>query len=209
MKDVKKCKGTGRANGHGCGKLVPVVMYNAANRIYGLGKSCGCYTKWLLKEGMDIVEKATLKATKPRRDLEARSIEYMEQKSLPALLTNVKTVVHKTVRLRDKGKPCISCGCAWNESFQAGHCYAAGDYSTIRYHLQNIHGQCKGCNLTKNGNETEYQLRLPYRIGQEAFDELSELAKADRRTDHKWDREELYRIRSEANDIYKQLKSKA
>ena len=204
MISEKKCKGTGKAKGHGCGSNV-----KAATRRYGLGRECGCWSKWLLgtDEGGKVLNKATLKATKQRRELKAYEKQINKEKTLPALLINVRTAVHRYVKERDKGLPCISCGVPYRDNFQAGHCWAAGDYSTIRYHFKNINSQCEGCNIFKNGNESEYRLRLPHRIGWRPFNDLLSLADADGRTNHKWDREELYKVRNEANKLYKKLKN--
>ena len=67
MIEFKKCKGNGKAKGHGCGKMV-----KAKFRKYGLGMECKCYHKWLLNTdiGQSIVAQTTLQATKNRRSLE-------------------------------------------------------------------------------------------------------------------------------------------
>ena len=76
------------------------------------------------------------------------------------------------VRERDRGKLCISCNKLLNAKFDAGHCFPAGHYPNIRFDEDNVHGQCVECNQHKHGNQAEYLLRLPARIGQEKVDEL-------------------------------------
>ncbi len=108
--------------------------------------------------------------------------------------------------MRDKGKPCISCGTPWHQDFQAGHFYKAELFSTIKFHELNIHGQCVQCNIRKEGNESEYRVNLPQRIGKENFDHLNHLAVIDKKTDFKWDRETLLEIRKYYRKKIKKLK---
>ncbi len=195
----KPCKGTGIAKGYGCGTLRLL-------RTYGLGRSC-CYITWLLnsKEGKEKIAKAETKATFTRKSLEKAVKKDKETKGIASALTLTKQIVHEMVRLRDKGKPCISCGCQWNNEFQAGHCYPTR-YRSIRFKFLNINGQCVGCNIGKDGNETQYLLNLPLRIGQDNFKELQRLAKEDAKFNKHWTKEELSEIRKEAKKIIKSLK---
>lgn len=196
----KPCKGIGIAKGYGCGKITN-------NRKYGLGKMC-CYPDWLLnsENGKIKLEKARLKASKPRREFEKFKKETKDRENITTLLKSVRNVCHKYIRLRDKGKACISCGMPYKENYQAGHFFKAELFSTIKFHEDNIHGQCEQCNLRKEGNESEYRIRLPKRIGIEKFNELIKLAEFDKRTTHKWDRESLKQIRAYYNQKIKDLK---
>lgn len=185
----KPCKGTGLAKGYGCGKHTPY-------RVYGLGKSC-CYPNWLMtsENGKIKMEKAIIKASKPRKEFEAAEKQYKEQKGLPTLLTNVKTACHNYIKKRDEGKPCISCGTPYKSNFQAGHYFKAELYSSLKFHEDNIHGQCEQCNLRMEGNLNAYELNLPERIGAEKYEDLKHLARQDKRLDHKWQRSDLNEIR--------------
>ena len=144
---AKKCKGTGKASGYGCGKPTKY-------RKYGLGKMC-CYASWLYssENGKIELNKALNKVTKPRKELEALKKETKNRKGLTTLLNSVKTICHQYIRQRDKGKPCISCGTQWSNTFQAGHFYKSELFSTIRFNEFNINGQCEQCNLRKEGNK--------------------------------------------------------
>lgn len=206
----KKCKGQGKALGYGCGALVPVSLYGKSNRTYGLGHSCGCYPNWLLNspEGQEKMKSATLKATESRRSLEEAKKNKKERQSLSWLLTNVKNVCHKYIKLRDRGKPCVSCGQPWSEEHQAGHWKKAELYSTLRFDERNIHNQCKGCNLHKDGNVQNYADRIHLRIGRDGREELERLAELEGRSNHKWDREELKNIRDYYQAKIKKLTSK-
>lgn len=198
----KPCKGTGKAKGYGCGSL-------ELKRTYGLGYNCGCYSKWLLntKEGKEKIKRATLKATKNRRELEQGIKQKKERQSLSYLKTNVTAIVHQYIRARDKGKSCISCGIPYKSNFDAGHYFKAELYSSLKYHSDNIHGQCIRCNRPKDGNLSQYQINLPKRIGQDKYDELVKLADQEKKLNFKWDREELKKIKDKFKLLLKELKN--
>lgn len=196
----KPCKGTGQAKGYGCGVMTK-------HRIYGLGKMCGCYSSWLLNTdaGKLKIEKATLKATKPRLDFEKAQKERSTQSELKRALEATKTAVHAYVRLRDKNKPCISCGKQWNDNFQAGHYHKAQLYETLRFNLLNINGQCPECNIHNDGNLEQYSINLPLRIGQGKYDELLKLAQVDKHYSKVWNTQNLKEIRQEIKLLTKKL----
>lgn len=197
----KKCKGTGQALGaDACGEM-------RLNRTYGLCHIGGCYRKWLLNtpEGKAKVTRATLNVTAPRKSLEKATKEHKQKNGIATALTTTKQVVHEMVRLRDEGKPCISCGCQWNNTFQAGHLYASGNFFSIRFDFDNISGQCCQCNLMKNGNESNYHLRLPKRIGAERYGYLVIRAENDKKEPKNWTKDELSNIRKEARKIIKKI----
>tara|TARA_R110002096_G_scaffold423748_1_gene631196 strand:+ start:1762 stop:2367 length:606 start_codon:yes stop_codon:yes gene_type:complete len=195
----KKCKGTGIAQGYGCGTIT-------RHRTLGLGKMC-CYANWLLtsENGKIRLAKATLKVTATRKEFEKYKVERRQRIGLTTLLESVKKSCHQFVRLRDKGKPCISCGTEWHQDFQAGHFFKAELFSTIKFNELNIHGQCVQCNIRKEGNESEYRLNLPKRIGKESYEDLIVLAEQDHKTAFKWDREVLKGIRTYYNKKIKEL----
>ena len=198
----KKCKGSGKAKDYGCGKDV-----NQRTRVYGLGRECGCYSDWLLNspEGKAKIERSRLKATKPRRDFQRYKDEKESEKKLSWLLINVRTVVHEYIRERDKGRPCVSCGQPWNDTFQAGHWKKAETYPELRYNEFNINGQCKGCNLFSDGNVQKYTDRAAERIGEGNRDEIERIAASSKKNNFKWDRQELIKIREKFKRKLKEL----
>lgn len=76
---------------------------------------------------------------------------------------------NKFIRLRDKDYPCISCGTFKPHiKYDAGHFWAAGNYSFLRFHEDNVHKQCsRNCNKEKHGNVGEYRVNLIRKIGPE------------------------------------------
>ena len=197
----KPCKGIGKAKGfEGCGKP-------SQHRKHGLGIFCGCLSEWLLTtdEGKEQLEKATLKATKPRRELEKEEKRRKNANSLQNLLDSVKQACHAYIRKRDEGKPCISCGAKWNPDFQAGHFYKAELYSSLKFDEHNINGQCRVCNLHKDGNFEGYQKGMWERYPDQIIGLIELEANEYKQSDFKWDREELKEIRKYYQDKLKEL----
>lgn len=85
---------------------------------------------------------------------------------------------HEYIRLRDKDLPCVSCGCYYNELNyqQAGHFKNDGNHAMVRYHEDNIHGQCVRCNMHKSGEEKPYEVEIRKRIGDERVDHILAVA---------------------------------
>jgi gamma-glutamylcyclotransferase (GGCT)/AIG2-like uncharacterized protein YtfP len=75
-------------------------------------------------------------------------------------LNLAQKVFNTYIRLRDKNKPCISCGKSLGKTYHAGHMFSVGAYPNLRFNENNVHGQCVECNLHKHGNVKEYDLRL-------------------------------------------------
>jgi hypothetical protein len=142
-----------------------------------------------------VKEEKEKKKAKANKDFEIAEIKDKEEKKLKASLINTKTQVHAYVRNRDKGKPCISCGTNWNQDFQCGHHYKSETFITLRFNLDNLHGQCRRCNLHLEGAFDNYALNLPNRIGIERYNKLVELASVDKQFDKVWNVDNLKEVR--------------
>jgi len=125
--------------------------------------------------------------------------------SLPKLKAKVQIVFNLFIRLRDKGKPCISCGTAW-EDLQAGHFYSVRQYDGLRFNENNCHGECTYCNYFDDMHLLNYKQNLPERIGQDAFDELIESAHDYKQNGYKWSRTELLELLETYKQKVKELK---
>ena len=97
-------------------------------------------------------------------------------KTLSDHIKETQKVVNRYVRLRDTGKPCISCGIKYQSNFQAGHLYPAGTCWPVRFDSRNIHGQCRQCNMNKSANLNEYRKNILSRITERDLKELDSLA---------------------------------
>jgi len=99
--------------------------------------------------------------------------EKMKTKS--QWLGDLQKVFNQYIRLRDRNKPCISCGRSLTGKYDAGHFFSVGAYPNLRFDEDNVHGQCVECNQHRHGNIGEYSIRLPQRIGQDRFNRLLDL----------------------------------
>ena len=70
----------------------------------------------------------------------------------------------KFIRLRDKGKPCITCG--EYRTLECGH-FISRRFDSTRYDEKNAHGQCAKCNRFEYGNQFEHAIQIDnlYGIG--------------------------------------------
>lgn len=106
----------------------------------------------------------TVKADKRKAAEETRA-RRVALKSRRDWLEEAQKAVNSFVRARDRGLPCISCGCAWSETFQAGHFMSRGARPELRFDLDNIHGQCIRDNMHLSGHLLGYRRGLIERKG--------------------------------------------
>jgi hypothetical protein len=83
------------------------------------------------------------------------------------------------IRVRDRGKPCISCGASQGVTvrggdFDAGHYRSRGSSPHLAFHIHNCHSQCVKCNRHLSGNIVEYRKQLVIRIGIEKLEKLEQ-----------------------------------
>ena len=118
-----------------------------------------------------------------------RSKEWKEQKKVIKQSLETKSDVLKAaqivfntyIRLRDKGKPCISCN-AINYTSSCGHYYSSGNHKNVTFNEDNCHAQCwYYCNSKLSGNLIEYRKGLIERIGIERLEQLDSIAKIEKK----------------------------
>lgn len=133
---------------------------------------------------------------KARSDERKKDREKREQlKTIPQLIEEAQRDFNRYVRLRDRGRGCISCGKPLQlggvgGGFDAGHYRSRGAAGHLRYREDNCHGQCKHCNNYLGGSNVEYRAGLVERVGLERV-----LALEADNTPHKWTRAELEHIK--------------
>jgi len=170
---AKKCKGSGKAIGHGCGTETKF-------RKYGLC-TADCYPDWLLntEQGREVLEKGTLRGSKKVKTEKAREQRTRDKEKLEAMkglsdwMNDLQKVFNQYIRLRDHNLPCISCGTIANIKYDAGHYLSVGSYPNLRVDEMNVNKQCsKFCNVEKRGNIVEYRDGLIKKYG---LDEVRDL----------------------------------
>jgi len=157
-------------------------------------------------EAMQIVQQKREQQAKQREKVNKAIKEKKERDSLATLRNNVKNVCHEYIRLRDTGKPCVSCGGEWKDDHEAGHWYSAKQYSSIRFDERNIHGQCIGCNRFLKGNVERYTERVHLRIGEHGKAAVQKAAAKYKQDSFKWERSKLVAIRKYYQEKIKSLK---
>lgn len=101
-----------------------------------------------------------------------------KNKSHPQLKKKLWEIVSEYIRLRDSKDEmfvCISCGkyqSTLNGNLQAGHYYKSETFPSLRYEEKNLNGQCKSCNIFKEGNRQGYEIGLLKKYGQATLDDL-------------------------------------
>jgi hypothetical protein len=73
------------------------------------------------------------------------------------------------IRMRDKNKPCISCG-KYIE-LECGHFYPRTNLA-LRWDENNCAGQCIECNRYKNGNRSAFGRGIAIRYGESVVEAL-------------------------------------
>ncbi len=144
---------------------------NSFEPIAFLQKNCfdpGCVTEWIqeTKQKEWIKKKAKLKA------------ELMTLSDYTKIL---QQLVNKYVRMRDIGKPCISCEKPITGKTDAGHLFSVGNYPSVRFDLRNLAAQCITCNQFNGGNIHEYRKNLINKIGITEFEDLERKAHETRK----------------------------
>ena len=109
-------------------------------------------------------KKARLDAKVERAEIRRRKEQI---KTRAQWLAECQAVINRYVRLRDAGKPCVSCDrpASWDGQWHASHLRSVGAASAVRFHLWNIHKACSICNHHLSGNVAEYLPRVRARIG--------------------------------------------
>jgi len=121
--------------------------------------SCDCMAGHGMDKAKTIRERQHKIETKTRRD---------NIKSKTQWLNEAQAAFNSYVRLRDRGKPCVSCGKPDNGTHQrhASHYRSVGACSSLRFNLKNVYASCQQCNTSKSGNLLEYRIRLKARYGE-------------------------------------------
>jgi 5-methylcytosine-specific restriction endonuclease McrA len=88
-------------------------------------------------------------------------------KSRGGWLKDLQVVFNRFIRLRDAGKPCVSCGRPDGDDHQrhASHYKSRGAHPELAFNVFNCHASCATCNNFLSGNLVPYRIELINRIG--------------------------------------------
>jgi hypothetical protein len=194
-KKPKKCKGTSKAKGYGCGDKKFIYRY-------GLCQSC--LGDWIYNtpEGKEVLGKSII-IGKKRVEKEAKeefNKKKIENKSIASLIQDARRPFQKLIRIRDHGKMCICCDRPLPfdiGDYDGGHYFKCELYTGLIFNPNNVHGQTVHCNKHEHGNESGYSVGLINRIGSEKFNEL--VASKDALRQYSWDRHKLIEMKEYYN----------
>lgn len=149
-------------------------------------RKCLCCKKWFnpIEEGITncstdcAILHGKSNFTKQVKREKAKAVKEFNENDTKWLKKQARYWRHKYIRLRDKDKPCVSCNLYYTElnTIQAGHFKNDGNHAMVRYHEDNINGQCVRCNMHKGGEEKRYEEGLRKRIGDERVDYILSIA---------------------------------
>lgn len=122
-----------------------------------------------------IAHNKKLEAKKEKKEWSEQKAVLKEKITSKAEWLNIAQKVFNTyIRIRDKDKPCISCGTIKQDiQWHGGHYFSVSAQSNLRFDEDNVHKQCGNyCNKNMHGNLILYSEQLPLRIGVERFEAL-------------------------------------
>jgi hypothetical protein len=151
------------------------------------------------------VEKSNLRRERRKKIDESRSLRAQKEalKTRREWLKEAQIAVNRYVRLRDKDKPCVSCGTTTAAQWDAGHYMSAGGHPALRLNPLNIQKQCSVCNAHKSGNLVLFRRELINRVGLEKVEWLE-----GPHPPAKWTIEELKQIKTEYTRMVRELEKK-
>lgn len=190
----KKCKGTGKAKGFGCGTM-------SDRRTYGLCPKCKYDWATSTEEGKEWFkkQKAFTKKRNEKKERKKKRAEKSLQQDWGKLL---QTEINAIARTIDAGLTCL----ATNRRGQmhGGHVYARGGNQTIRYNLHNIHRQCAQSNHFQN-DDGKLREGLTNEYGQKYMEFVSKLRQTPT---IKYSNVEYRDLTTKARGILRELKKK-
>ena len=128
-----------------------------------------------LKINCAISHSAKKRAKKEAKEYKAETTKLKQEyrtTDKSYLTKKAQEYCNKYVRLRDKGRDCVSCGKPDNGMHQrhASHFRSRGAASQLKYNEYNIHASCSKCNVWLSANLEGYLPELINRIGQSHYE---------------------------------------
>ncbi len=113
-------------------------------------------------------------------------------KTVGQLTKQLQPIFNLYTRLRDKDKPCISCGEFIEfDNTDGGHFFAKSGYAGLRFDEDNCHKECRYCNRYDESHLIKYVENLKVKIGETDYKALQERAADYKKNGYKFSRGEL------------------
>ena len=151
-------------------------------------------------------ERAEVKASRAAAKVERAETRRRKEaiKTLADLKREAQQALNRwIVHVRDKDRPCISCGRHHEGQWHAGHYLSRGAAPQHALNPLNVWKQCAPCNTYLHGNQAAYRIRLVELIGLEKVEALE-----SDNAPHKWTREGLIEVRDTYRAKLKELKGR-
>ena len=170
----KKCKRCGEYHDAESGVQLPAGFFCSKEHAIEHGLEASRKRSWRLRSKAARAQAAEVKnaAKRDRESIAKRKKELNRSHHLDQLQ---KLVNQWVVHVRDKDKPCCTCGTT-NPfiKYDAGHYRSRGACPEARFILTNIHRQCSvRCNVHGSGMRSEYIEFIRAEYGQEHLDWLN------------------------------------
>ena len=146
--------------------------------------------------------KAEKQAATKQRKADRERKEKIKTRS--ELAREAQQAFNTWIRLRDAGRPCISCGRHHQGQMHAGHYLSVGARPELRYEPLNVWLQCAPCNTHLSGNAVLFRQALVREIGLERVEWLEGPHQAK-----KYTADELRAIKAEYTAKARELKREA
>ena len=129
---------------------------------------CGidCARSWAISVRGKAEKQAAIKQRRADRERKEKI------KTRSELAREAQQAFNTWIRLRDAGRPCISCGRHHQGQMHAGHYLSVGARPELRYEPLNVWLQCAPCNTYLSGNAVLFRQALVREIGQDKVDWL-------------------------------------
>lgn len=134
-----------------------------------------CSPTCAIERAREQKEQAERKERSAQRKTDRERREKLKTRS--DYIKEAQIAFNSFVRLRDAGRPCISCGVPLRAGevgggYDCGHYRSVGSAPHLRFEADNAHGQCKQCNRWGSGRAVDYRVGLIDRIGRAAVEAL-------------------------------------
>ena len=188
-------------------------MYNKPNFKYGLGISCGCYSKWILttEAGKEHLNKSRITGKKKAEKQEKKANRQRKRDLNEKGAMNLADMYFsRYIRLKHSENGLCTCYTCGNilplKELDNGH-YEKRQHKATRYHENNCRPQCKTCNgdTKHNGKQVEFRINLINEIGLKSVEEIEVLAKTSVKMSAKDYRDIADNYREKINQLQKDL----
>jgi hypothetical protein len=217
MASIKKCKGSGKTQGFGCGEPLFFTERNGLKTYrskFGICPTCQWEWGKTNEEGKQWFSKK-LELQKNKAEKEKKK-EFRKKKSdlnVKGAMQSADNYFSRYIRLyysKDGFCTCYTCGTDTPiKELDNGH-YQKREHKATRYHENNCRPQCKTCNgdVKHNGKQDEFRVNLVNEIGEKEVVEVETLARSIFKVNTKFFRDTSDYYRLKLNELQKTLKVK-